>query len=327
MKAAKSSGERGFGREAERPSDIPRAGWRDVFSRVKQEVKRDNISIVAAGVAFYGLLSVPAMLTAIVSIFGLISDPAQIQQQMEGLSGVLPPDAQSILSEQLTRVSSQPQGALSLTLAGSILFALWTASKSVSSLITALNIAYDEQEKRGFFRLTSTSLLLTLGAVVTAIVSVALVVALPAIIGALGDQLGLSEAAKTVASVLRWPILAGVALFSIAVAYHFGPSRERPKWRWVSWGAGLATGLWLVASALFSWYVSSFGNYNETYGSLGAVVILLMWFYLTSFVVLLGAEINAEMEHQTAKDTTTGEPRPMGKRGAEMADTVGKRAS
>lgn len=327
MKAAQPPGERDFGREAERPKEIPRAGWRDILSRVKGEVKRDNISIVAAGVAFYALLSVPAMLTAVVSIFGLISDPAQIQQQMQDLSGVLPADAQSIISEQLTRVSTQPQGALTLTLAGSILFALWTASKSISSLITALNIAYGEQEKRGFLKLTSISLLMTLGAVFTAIVAVALVVALPAILGAVGDQLGLSDAAKTIASLLRWPILAGVALFAIAVAYHFGPSRERPKWRWVSWGAGLATGLWLVASALFSWYVSSFGNYNETYGSLGAVVILLMWFYLTSFVVLVGAEVNAEMEHQTARDTTTGEPRPMGERGAEMADTVGKRAS
>lgn len=308
------------GREAARPREIQKRGWRDILVRTKLQISEDNIDVVAAGVAFYSLLSIPFLLTAVVSIYGIVADPAQVQTQMSSLQGILPAEAQGLLSDQLGRVSNQPRGALTFALIGSVLLALWSGSKAAKSLMTALNIAYEEREKRGFLKLNLSAILLTLAGVVGAVLAVALVVGIPAIIG----QLGLPDFAQTLSNVLRWPLLAAMALMGLAVLYRYGPSRERPRWRWVSVGSIAAGVLWMIGSALFSWYVSSFGNYNETYGSLGAVAIMLMWFYVTSFVVILGAELNSEIEHQTARDTTTGSEVPMGRRGAQVADTLGQ---
>ncbi len=308
------------GRAATQPSQIPPKGWRDILLRVKGEVSQDNVSIVSAGVAFYALLAIFPALAALVSIYGLWADPSQVQQQLATVNTLLPGQAQGILNSQLGKVTEHANTALSLGAIGGVLLALWSATKGTKALITALNIVYDEEEKRSFLKLNAVALGLTLGAILFAVIGSALIVALPALLG----YFGLQEHARLWIAGLRWPLLALAVIVALAVLYRYGPSRDEPRWHWVSWGAIAATVLWLLGSALFSFYVSHFGSYNETYGSLGAVIILLMWFYLTAFVVLLGAELNAEMEHQTGEDTTEGEPQPMGKRDAYVADTVGK---
>jgi membrane protein len=309
------------GRAADRPGQIPSGGWRDIAFRVKNEISSDNLSMIAAGVAFYGLLAIFPAIAAAVSIYGLVADPQTVQQQISQLSGILPQDAQGIINDQLSRVSGSAAGALGIGAIAGLLLTLWSANKGTKALIEALNIVYDEQDERGFIKLNLISLALTVGLLVFVIFVLALVAALPALVG----NLGLPETLTTWARWLRWPILALVFVIALAVLYRFAPDRDQPKWRWVSWGAVAATVLWIAGSILFSWYVSNFGSYNETYGSVGAVIILMMWFWLSAFIVLLGAEVNAEIEHQTERDTTRGEPRSMGERRAHVADTVGER--
>ena len=309
------------GRMADTPRQIPSAGWRDVLWRTKGEMSRDNLSLVAAGVAFYALLAIFPAIAAIVSIYGLVADPQTVEQQLAAISHVLPEQARSIIEEQLTRVTSGASTALGFGAIIGLLLTIWSANKGTQSLITALNIVYDEEEKRGFLRLMLISLGLTLGILLFLIVCIAAIAVMPALFG----KLGLPEGVRQLASWLRWPILGLAFVIGLAVFYRFAPSRDAPRWRWVSWGAVLATVLWLIGSALFSWYVSNFGSYNETYGSIGAVVVLMMWFWLSALIVLLGAELNAEMEHQTERDTTRGHDQPMGERGAYVADTVGER--
>lgn len=322
-RSAKGQQEAERGRLAERPQEIPAPGWRDILLRVWGKIGELNLSMFAAGVAYYGLFAIFPALVAAVSIYGLVADPADVERQVGALSGVLPQEAANLITGQLHRISATSSDALSVGLLGGVLLALWSAASGVKALITALNVSYDESERRGFLHLNAVALLLTLGAIVFAVLSLALIVALPALLGNLGIG-GLGEIGRIVISVSRWPVLALVILLGLAVLYRYGPSRDQPRWRWVSWGAAVAAVLWLVASALFSFYVSNFGNYNKTYGSIGAVVILLLWFYLTAFIVLLGAALNAEMEHQTKKDTTKGQPEPLGKRRAHVADTLGK---
>jgi membrane protein len=248
-------------------------------------------------------------------------DPQTVSDQLAATSQVLPEETRGLIEEQLTRVSSSASTALSLGAIVSLLLALWSANKGTQSLISALNIVYDEPEKRGFIRLTLISLGLTLGIILFLIVGLAAIAAMPALFG----NLGLPESIEQLASWLRWPILGLAFVVGLAVLYRFAPSRDEPRWRWVSWGAVAATVLWLIGSAAFSWYVSNFGSYNETYGSIGAVAVLMMWFWLSALIVLLGAELNAEMEHQTERDTTRGRERRIGERGAYVADTVGER--
>jgi membrane protein len=186
--------------------------------------------------------------------------------------------------------------------------------------MTSLNIAYDEKEQRGFFHRTAVTLLFTIGAVALAAFAVILIAVFPAAV----DRIGLPNVVATVISWARWPILAGAVLLGLALLYRYGPSRRHARWRWVSWGSAIGTAVWLAASAAFSFYVSHFGSYNKTYGSVAAIVILLTWFLLSAYIVIFGAELNGEMEHQTAKDTTTGGEKPLGRRGARYADTVGE---
>ena len=273
-------------------------GWKDILWRVKDQIKQDRLSIIAAGVAFYGLLAVFPGLIALVAIYGLAFEPHQVEQQVGALSGVLPPQAAQILLGQLHELTTTDSTALGVGAIGGILLALWSASAGMRTLMEALNVAYDEEEKRGFFRYYGTALLLTLGAILGLIIAVALVVALPVVL----KFLGLGEALKWVVSVAAWPVLLGMMMVGLAIAYRYGPCRKEPRWRWVSWGAVLATLLWILGSVLFSIYVTRFGSYNETYGSVGAIVILLMWFLLSSYAVLIGAELNAEMERQTRKE-------------------------
>jgi membrane protein len=308
------------GRAADTPSEIPSAGWRDVLWRVKDEMAKDNLSLVAAGVAFYALLAIFPAIAAVVSIYGLVVDPQTASDQLAAMSQMLPEQARGIIEEQLTSVASGAPTALGVGAIVGLLLTLWSANKGTQSLITALNIVYDEEEQRGFVRLTLISLGLTLGIILFLILCLAAIAAMPVLLG----NLGLPEDVRRLASWLRWPILGIAFVIALAVLYRFAPSRDEPRWRWVSWGAVVATVLWLVGSALFSWYVSNFGSYNETYGSIGAVAVLMMWLWLSALIVLLGAELNAEMEHQTRRDTTRGDDRPMGRRGAHVADTVGE---
>lgn len=310
----------GRGRQATRPRDIPGSGWRDVLVRIKQGLSDDHVGIVSAGVAFYALLALFPGLAALVSIYGLITDPGQVQQQLSALSSLLPQDAYALVQQQLKKVASQAGGTLTAGAVGGLLITLWSATKGVKGLIDALNIVYDEEEGRGFIKLNALALLLTLGAILLGAITLILIAALPALLG----NLGLSELARNLVSLVRWPVLVVVVMVALAVIYRFGPSRDKAQWQWVTWGAVLATLLWLIGSVAFSIYVSNFGSYNKTYGSMGAVVVLLLWLYLSAYIVLLGAELNAESEHQTTRDTTSGAPQPLGQRGAYVADSVGK---
>ena len=308
------------GREARKPKDIPARGWKDILWRVKDQIKRDRLSIIAAGVAFYGLLAVFPALIALVAIYGLAFDPQQVERQVGALSGILPPEAAEVLLGQLSDLTSTDSTALGVGAIGGLLLALWSASAGMRTLMEALNVAYNEEEKRGFIRFYGTALLLTLAAIVGTVAAIALIVALPVAL----NFLGLGEALKWLVSGAGVLILIVSVMVGLAITYRYAPSRETAQWRWVSWGAAIATVLWVVGSVLFSLYVTRFGNYNETYGSVGAIVILLMWFLLSSYAVLIGAEINAEMERQTRKDTTEGAEKPLGGRGAHAADTVGE---
>jgi len=314
--------EMGRGREAGTPSEIPKKGWKDILWRVWEEQSEDNIGMIAAGVAYYALLALFPAVAAMVSLYGLVADPASIEGQLEQLAGFLPGEALQIVRDQAHSVASAPSEGLGFGVAFGLLLTLWSASRGVNSLITALNVAYDEEEKRSFFKLAFLSLTLTIGALVFVIFTLAMVVAVPALL----NILPLGPMAWVVALV-RWPILGAAIMFVLAVLYRYAPCRRKPQWRWVSWGAIAATALWLLGSIGFSIYVSNFGSYNETYGSVGAVVVLLLWLNLTSFAILIGAELNAEMEHQTARDTTDSGGRPLGQRGALVADTVGEKKS
>jgi membrane protein len=291
----------------------------DVMARMVRDFSAYRLGIVGSGIAYNEFFALFPAVAAAVSVYGLVADPQTVGHHMELLSGVLPGDAAGILKGQMEAVTSAGGGGLSLSLVISLALALYGAMRGVTALMDGLNIVYQEEEKRSFVRRTLVALGLTAGALVFGLVALALVAALPAIIG----FLPLGGLSKILASVLRWPLLAVAVLFSMAVLYRYAPSRDRPRWRWVSWGAVVAAALWLVGSALFSLYVSRFGSFNKTYGSLAAVAVTLLWFQLTATVVLLGGLLNAELEHQTARDTTVGPEQPMGQRGAAMADTLG----
>ena len=306
------------GDQAEVPTQIPAKGWWQVTRRAFKESSADNVGILAGGVAYAAFLAVFPALIAGISLFGLVADPATIAQQAEGVLAALPETAQQLLRDQIVSLTQTPSGALSFSLVVSILLALWSASSGTSSLMTGINIAYDEQESRNFLKLRGTALLLTLGAIVFVLLTLALVAVVPAVLNAL--QLG--TLINVIVQVVRWFLLVVLIVVALAVVYRLAPDRDAPKLKWTSVGAVVSAVLWVLASLGFSLYVNNFGNYNKTYGALAGVVVLLLWLYLTGYIILLGAEINAESEKQTKKDTTTGPPVPMGERRAEAADTV-----
>jgi membrane protein len=306
------------GASADRPRDIPREGWFQIVKRAWKEAKKDQIPLIAAGVAFYAFLAIFPAIIAAVLLYGLLADPSQVTSQVDKIASALPSSAQQLMKEQMTSLTSSNHQALGLGLLVALVGALWSASGGTGNLITALNITYDEEDERGLVRRKGLALLMTLGAIVFVVVAVALVAVLPAILSALG----LPTALQAVVQVLRWVGLVVAMMVALAVLYRVAPDREAPKMRWVSIGAVTATVLWLVASAAFSLYIDNFGSYGKTYGSLAGVVVLMLWLWVTSYVVLLGAEINAEAEHQTARDSTRGEPEPMGRRGAVKADST-----
>jgi membrane protein len=304
------------GGEAEKPTEIPAKGWKQVLIRAWKETKNDHIPLLAAGVAYYAFLAIFPALIAAVSIFGLVADPAQIQSQIEQYVGALPGAARDVITTQLRDVAETGSGALSIGLAASVLGALWAASGGVTGLMKAVNVAYDEDETRGFLKMRGLALLLTLGAIVFVLVALTLVAVMPAVLG----QLGLGTVGQVLAQTVRWGLLVAVVVVALAIVYRVAPDRDAPKFRWVSLGAVVATVLWVLGSVGFSLYVNNFSSYNETYGIFAGVAILLLWLFVTSFIVLLGAEINAESEFQTARDSTKGEEQPMGQRRADKAD-------
>jgi membrane protein len=304
------------GEYADRPSDIPPPGWREVLLRVKDEISGDNLSLVAAGVAFYSLLAVFPALAAMVMIYGLFADPADVQRQLEPLQDVIPPDAFNILNGQLSAVAGKGAQPLGFGLVLTLGLSLWSATAGIKALFSAMNIAYEERESRNFFKLNAIAILFTLMGIVFVLVALAVIAAVPAAV----DFLGVEGWPRAGLLLLRWVGLAAFVLIALAILFRYGPSRAAARFRWITPGAVVATILWIVGSVAFSFYVQSFASYNKTFGSLGAVVVLLMWFYLTAFIVCCGAELNAELEHQTARDSTTGRERPLGNRGAYVAD-------
>lgn len=312
----------GRGRGADRPAEIPRTGWRDVGTRVLQEVKADNVPLLSAGVAFYALLALFPALVAVVSIYGLLADPSEVARQLESLTRTMPREAATLLVDQARDIAGTGDGKLGVSAAVGILTALWSASSGMRWLLTALSLTYDEPEDRRFVKLRGTALLLTVGAAVAFVVSLGVIAAAPA----LARSLGLGSVGATVFTVLRWPFLGALVVVGLAVVYRYGPNRDAPKWRWVSWGSAVAAAVWLVASGAFALYAATAGSFASSYGSVGGVVVMMLWLYLTVLSILIGAEINAEMEHQTARDTTVGPDRPLGQREATVADEVGEPA-
>lgn len=308
------------GRAATDPRQIPAPGWGDVLKRSWAEVNNNNIFLAAGGVTYALLVALFPALAALVSIYGLMFDPVQVEKQVASLSAVLPPESAQMIGQELHQLVTASTNALSISAVIALLFALWSASRGMSGMINALNMAYREQETRGFFKLNALAIGLTLAVIVGGIIVIALVGVLPVAV----EAVGFGPIAKWIVLILEWPLLIAVVLLGLAVLYRFAPDRDAPRWRWVSPGAIIATVLWIVGSILFTVYVTNFSSYDKTYGSLGGVVIMLTWLWLSSFVALLGAVINAETERQTVADTTVGDPRPMGRRRAYAADTLAK---
>ena len=298
---------------------MPPRGWLDVLKRTRQGIRDTNASIIAAGVAFYAFLALVPALIAVVAIYGLAANPADVKDQITSFTSAAPRDAQRLLSNQLSSITRGAGGATGIAAAIAIGAALWSASSGIAALNTGLTVVNRENETRGMLKRRLLALVLTLFAVVGVLVMLALVVALPSLL----DSAGISGIGRTVLELARWPLLAIFLLDGLAVIYRYGPQRRRPMWRWVTPGAVVAMIVGLVASIGFSIYVSLLGNYNKTYGALGAIIVVLLWLYLMAFAVLFGAALNAELEHQTTRDTTAGDERPMGQRGAHVADTVG----
>jgi membrane protein len=310
----------GRGRDARVPGEIPLSGWLDIALRVKEQIDADNVSILAAGLALYSLLAIFPGLAAIVLLYGLVSSPAQITEQLSSFQGLLPPEGLTILEQQLSTLASQRSETLGFGVIVAVAVALWSARKGMVALMTAANIAYNEREHRGFFRRLFVSLAFTVGAVFGFMVVVLLGVAVPVVL----SYLPLGSAAQGVLLVMRWILLWLMAVFGLTLIYRFAPARRIAQWHWVKWGSIFAATLWLAGSVLFALYVQKFGaSYGKTYGALGGVVVMLLWLLFTAYVVILGAELNSEMERQTRHDTTVGPDRPMGQRGAYSADTIG----
>lgn len=309
---------RGLGRSARRPGEIPARGWFSILKRAVLQANDDRVMTEAAGITFYALLSIFPSLTALVSVYGLFADPVTVSNHLQQLGGFVPEGGMQILNEQLQRLTGGEPSKLGFGLISGLALALWSANKGTKAMFDALNVVYDEPEKRSFIRLTLVSLAFTLGALVFILLAMGAVVVLPVVL----RFAGLENSTEWLLRLARWPLLLLVITCLLATLYRFGPSREKARWRWVSWGGVFAAVGWAVISAGFSWYVGNFGDYDATYGSLGAVVGFMTWIWLSAMIVLAGAELNAEMEHQTARDTTTGPEQRMGQRGARMADTV-----
>lgn len=308
----------GHGRAATAPQHIPLLGWRDILWRTWKTFNRDNIPQVAGGVAFFALLAIFPGIGVFVSLYGLFSDVDTAQAQLGLLQGVLPEAALQLVGEQMLRLAAARHTGLGVAFLVSLVVSLWSANAGMKALIVGLNVAFEEHEKRSLVRLNLVSLSFTVGMLAFLLASIGAIVEAPLALAFVGRQ-------SLALTVLRWPMLLLGAMAGLALLYRFGPSRNQEQWRWISWGSCAAALLWLATSLLFSFYVAHFGSYDRTYGSLGAAVGFMTWIWISTITVLFGAELNSEIEHQTAVDTTVaGAPQVMGRRGAYMADTLGE---
>jgi membrane protein len=305
------------GAKAETPANIPASGWKDILSRVWEQIGKDRVLAVAAGVTFYALLALFPMITALVSIYGFVADPVTINDHLRALSNMLPGGAIEVVGDQVSRIAAQPRAQLGLGFAAGLAVTLWSANAGMKAIFDALNVAYGEEEKRSFVMLNVQSMTFTILAIFAAVVAMLAVVALPPALA----FLGFGEGVQWLLAIARWPVLLIGLVAALAILYRFGPSRDQPQWKWLSPGAIVAAVVWLLASLAFSFYAQNFGSFNETYGSLGAVIGFMMWLWISVTIVLIGAEINAEAEHQTESDTTRGPQEPLGERGAVVADS------
>jgi membrane protein len=311
--------EPGRGRDARAPVHIPWRGWKDIFVRTYRESMNDRVFLLAASVVFYAMVALFPAIAAGVSSYALFADASTIGQHLAIASDIIPQGTLELLQNEISRIASKSDGRLTLGFLTGLAIALWSANAGMKAIFDALNIIYDEDEKRGLIWLNVESLFFTMCAIACLLLALGAVVVFPLFLAAFG----LSSMDEPLIGVLRWPLMFLLVLFGVSVLYRFGPSRTRPKWRWVSVGSVFAALAWLAVSSLFSFYLANFANYNATYGALGAVVGVMMWMWFCTVVVLMGAQLNAEMEHQTACDSTVGPEAPLGARGAVMADTVG----
>lgn len=308
------------GSDADVPTEVPLQGWKQILLRVKDETKADNVPLLGAGVAFYSLLAIVPALVALVSIYGLVASPADVQRQISDSLSAAPAEVRNLLQQQLTNIVTASDSGLGIGAIVGIITALWSASSGMKHLMSAINAAYDEDETRGFLKLRGTALLLTVAAVIGLVVAIGVIAILPAVLRATG----VGGAGRWAVSILRWPILGLLMAAGLAALYRYAPDRDEPRWSWVSQGSIFAVVGFLVASLIFSLYTANFASFGETYGSLGSIIVVMLWLMITATVIILGAEINAEAEHQTERDTTAGDPRPPGQRDAYAAD-VGPR--
>ena len=311
--------ELGRGREAVSPSHIPWKGWKDIFWRTHSRVSQSRLVAISAAVVFYGLLALFPAITALVSSYGLFAAPATIRGHLSFAAEMIPTDAFSVVQDQIARVLAKGEVKLSFAFVFGFGLALWSANSGMKAIIDALNVVYEEQEKRGLIRLNLLSLGFTACAIAAMLTAVGAVVITPLLL----DRIGLGALTESIVRILRWPTLALGMLVGLAVLYRYGPSRHRARWEWLSVGAVFATVAWFVGSAALSYYLANYANYDVTYGSLGAAIGTMIWMWMSAIVILFGAALNSEIEHQTARDTTVGKEKPLGARGAIMADTVG----
>ena len=308
------------GRNAYRPTHIPAKGFLDVAVRMWNRQSSLNLGLIAAGIAFYGLLSLFPGITAGVAFAGVFLQPGMLVENSAEITALLPEAAKDIIMGQLRDVANADSSTLSFAAMFSLAIALYSASKAVANFIAGLNFIYEENETRNFFLVKALTIFLTVLLIIGLLVAIIVVAAIPVVASIFGDY-GIVD---DLVMFLRWPFLFLMGALGIAVLYRIGPNRRSAKWRWLTPGAFVACALWVAGSYGFSVYVQSFGSYNETFGALGGVIILLTWLWLSAFIVLLGALLDAELEAQTKNDSTVGEDRPMGERGAVKADTLGE---
>lgn len=306
------------GHQAKTPIEIPLLGWWDISKRVYTSLSQDNLSFVAAGVAFYALLAIFPALAALVSIYAYFASPADIAQLLEQFITLLPQSSRDIVLEQITEVSQKSQTALSLSAIGTLLLAIWSSSKGCQALITACNITYHQHNKRQFFQALLVRFVFSLGAIIVAVTALLIIGILPIAL----NLLGLNDNIDMFIQLISWPILALTFNFALAFLYRYAPHRTPAKWCWVTPGSLIAMVLWIFASLGFSYYVTQFASYNETYGSIGGVVIMLMWLYISAYIIIFGAAVNACAEQQTMLDSTIGPNKEVGERGAFVADRL-----
>jgi len=303
-----------------KPKKFSLKDWKEIFGRVRKQINHDHLLVVSGGIAFFFFLAIFPALIATVSIYGLVVSPAEVQQQMSQITAQLPEKVHIMISDILKNIADKSGSTLSWSVFLGVLISLYSAKKGITALFEGINIAYNEMNERPFLKKNGLELLFTFGAIITGILALIVVAVWPAIV----EKLGLPAVLQAVISWGRWILLALIIVFSLGLIYKVAPDRRNPEFKWASPGSVVATLLWIGISLLFSWYVDNFGSYDKTYGSFATVIILMLWFLLTSFIILLGAEINSEMEHQTSTDTTIGDDKPMGQREAYYADRVAR---